>query len=229
MLGDAARHGQRRAASGLSFLSHFTFKIDNSSGKLVMSRIDQPDKPGPRTASRPEPRKKSAESRTQRGWQRPVGGPRAGRREPRCRAADRAIAEAGRRSVATRSHASITARSTLALLGLEAGIDQESHQTLRSTRRDCENLVPCAPAGEAKSPAWKLWTWGNVAHPGRRERHDALYAVTQMSRRSGRALCQPRQGRLRLPTFCRLSMASFASLSTWKSNIPAMMKSAPFR
>jgi clan AA aspartic protease (TIGR02281 family) len=46
---------------GLSFLKHFTFKIDNASGKLVMARVDQAEKSGPRPAGHPESRKKTGE------------------------------------------------------------------------------------------------------------------------------------------------------------------------
>ena len=41
--------------------------------------------------------------------------------------------------------------------------------------------------------------------------------------------CYPHQGRLRLSVFWSTSMAIFTSASTWKSNMPATMKSAPWR
>jgi clan AA aspartic protease (TIGR02281 family) len=47
---------------GLSFLKHFNFKIDNSQGKLVMSRVDQVEKGGRRPAGQPGPREKSEET-----------------------------------------------------------------------------------------------------------------------------------------------------------------------
>ena len=55
--------GNAEPLLGLSFLKHFNFKIDTAGGKLVMAKIEQGEKPGPRTASRPEPRKKPADSR----------------------------------------------------------------------------------------------------------------------------------------------------------------------
>jgi hypothetical protein len=48
-------------------------------------------------------------------------------------------------------------------------------------------------------------------------------------RRTPRTPRYPRQGRLRPPAFLIPAMASFTSASTWKSNIPAMTKSAPCR
>jgi clan AA aspartic protease (TIGR02281 family) len=45
---------------GLSFLKHFTFKIDNERGKLVMFKFDQPEKGGQRVARRSESRRQPA-------------------------------------------------------------------------------------------------------------------------------------------------------------------------
>jgi clan AA aspartic protease (TIGR02281 family) len=45
------------ATLGLSYLEHFTYKIDSAKGKLSMSQIEQaPEKPGRRPPGRPEPR-----------------------------------------------------------------------------------------------------------------------------------------------------------------------------
>lgn len=48
---------------GLSFLKHFTFKIDSDKSKLVMSKIDQSEKGGRNVAGRSGPREKAGASR----------------------------------------------------------------------------------------------------------------------------------------------------------------------
>jgi hypothetical protein len=48
---------------GLSFLKHFTFKIDSDKGKLVMCKIDQPEKTGRRMAGRSGSGEKAGASR----------------------------------------------------------------------------------------------------------------------------------------------------------------------
>ena len=59
-------------------------------------------------------------------------------------------------------------------------------------------------------------------------RHGGSAAAEKVPRRSA-APVHARHGRLRLLAFFRLSIASLASVSTWKSNMPASTKSAPPR
>ena len=61
------------------------------------------------------------------------------------------------------------------------------------------------------------------------ERSFAALRMTAGGFQESQFRCQARHGRLRLRAFCRLSMAIFTSALSWKSNIPARIKSAPLR
>ncbi len=147
---------------GLSFLKHFTFKIDNAGGKLVMSKIEQADKGGPRMASRPEPRKKTGEPQTGKGSDDQATVP-----EPPAASPDTA-----QQLVQLIKPTDIRPQSALTLPSpsgqplVFSVCKQEPIESLAKRFGQPDEMVKIPvkmmEGGEARSLTWKLWTWGTV-------------------------------------------------------------------
>ena len=137
---------------GLSFLKNFTFKIDNAGGKLVMSKIEQPEKGGSRSG-RSESAKKAGENQT---VQEPVAA-----KGNTAQQLAQWLKPAGEQP-----QAPVTLQSPSGQPVRFLASKPESTESLVKRFGQPDEIVKipvkAMDHGEAKPLTWKLWTWGTV-------------------------------------------------------------------
>lgn len=163
---------------GLSFLKHFTFKIDSSQGTLLMCKIDQPEKGERRVTGRPGSREKGGASRDGKaGADQPTAEKEP---SPKLEPAQQLVEllKTGDQPLP----GGFTAQSPAGEIKFVPS-KQEPVENLTKQFGQPDEIVKLPvkqkDGDKERELSWKLWSWGNVRVVVGEEGRTLFYAVTK--------------------------------------------------